>query len=118
MENISDTLPAMKLGIVLQSNKAEHAWNTFRLGLTALEAGHDVEVFLMNEGAELDSIEDTPDFDVSAKVAEFKERKGALYACGSCLKVRGKDGSGVCPSSTMSDLLAMIERSDKVLVFG
>ena len=68
----------MKLGIILQSNKAEHAWNTFRLGITALKADHQVEIFLMNEGAELDSIEDTPDFDVSVKVAEFKERKGAL----------------------------------------
>ena len=26
----------MKLGIILQSNKPEHAWNTFRLGITAL----------------------------------------------------------------------------------
>ena len=108
----------MKLGIILQSNKTEHAWNTFRLGQTALKAGHAVEVFLMNEGAELDSIEDTPDFDVSAKVAEFKEQKGIMYVCGSCLKVRGKEGAGTCPISTMSDLLAMIERSDKVLVFG
>jgi len=108
----------MKLGIVLESNKAEHAWNTFRLGLTALKAGHEVEVFLMNEGAELDSIEDTSDFDVSAKVSEFKEQKGIMYVCGSCLKVRGKEGAGTCPVSTMSDLLAMIERSDKVLVFG
>ena len=27
----------MKLGIILQSNKPEHAWNTFRLGITALK---------------------------------------------------------------------------------
>src|SRR3989344_7520700 len=104
---------SMKLGIVLQSNKDEHAWNTFRLGLTALKAGHEVEVFLMNEGAELDSIEDTADFDISAKVSEFKEQKGAMYVCGSCLKVRGlpaatstaqagKEGAGVCPIPTMS----------------
>ena len=26
----------MKLGIILQSNKPEQAWNTFRLGITAL----------------------------------------------------------------------------------
>ena len=30
----------MKLGIILQSNKQEHLWNTFRLGITALKAGH------------------------------------------------------------------------------
>ena len=108
----------MKLGIVLQSNKPEHAWNTFRFGITALKANREVEIFLMSEGAELDTIPDTKDFDIAAKVAEFKALKGAIYACGSCLKVRGKEESKVCPVSTMSDLLDMIERSDKVLVFG
>lgn len=43
---------------------------------------------------------------------------GEIYACGTCLKVRGKEESGVCPISTMSDLLKMVEGSDKVLVFG
>ena len=108
----------MKLGIILQSNKPEHVWNTFRLGITALKAGNEVEIFLMSEGSELDTIPDTTDFDIAAKVAEFKALKGGLYACGSCLKVRGKEKSNVCPISTMSDLLAMVERSDKVLVFG
>ena len=118
----------MKLGIILQSNKPEHAWNVFRLGITALKASHQVEIFLMNEGSELDTIPDTKDFDISAKVAEFKELsakggsvsggKGEIYACGTCLKVRGKEESKVCPISTMSDLLKMVESSDKVLVFG
>ena len=108
----------MKLGIILQSNKQEHAWNTFRLGITALKVGHQVEVFLMNEGSELDVIPDSKDFDVSVKVAEFKELKGEIYACGTCLKIRGKEESKVCPISTMSDLLKMVESSDKVLVFG
>jgi len=108
----------MKLGIVLQSNKPEHAWNTFRLGITALKANHQVEIFLMNEGSELETIPDSEDFDISVKVAEFKKLKGMIYACGTCLKVRGREEGGVCPVSTMSDLLKMVENSDKVLVFG
>ncbi|MDP2630210.1 MAG: DsrE family protein [Candidatus Uhrbacteria bacterium] len=108
----------MKLGIILQSNKPEHIWNTFRLGITALKASHQVEVFLMNEGSELDTIPDSEHFDISAKVAEFKKLGGGIYACGTCLELRGKDESNVCPISTMSDLLAMVETSDKVLVFG
>src|SRR3972149_10218727 len=108
----------MKLGIILQSNKPEHIWNTFRLGGTALKAGHSVEVFLMNEGSELDTIPDSQDFDISVKVAEFQGLKGKIYVCGTCLQVRGKKESGVCPISTMSDLLKMIENSDKILVFG
>ena len=108
----------MKLGIILQSNKPEHAWNTFRLGITALKAGNEAEIFLMSEGSELDTVPDSKDFDISAKVAEFKNLKGKIYACGSCLKIRGKEESNVCPVSTMSDLLKMVESSDKVLVFG
>lgn len=108
----------MKLGIVLQSSKPEHAWNTLRFGITALKAGHSVEIFLLSEGSEHDSIPDTKDFDISAKVAEFKDLKGEIYACGSCLELRGKGESKVCPISTMSDLLKMVEGSDKVLVFG
>ena len=108
----------MKLGIILQSNKQEHVWNTFRLGITSLKASHQVEIFLMSEGSELDTIPDTKDFDISAKVSEFKKLNGGIYACGSCLKIRGKEESNVCPISTMSDLLKMVENSDKVLVFG
>ena len=108
----------MKLGIILQSNKPEHVWNTFRLGITALKASHQVEIFLLNEGAELETIPDSKNFDISVKVAEFKKLKGEIYACGTCLKLRGKEESAICPISTMSDLLKMIESSDKILVFG
>jgi len=108
----------MKLGIILQSNKQEQVWNVFRLGITALKASHQVEIFLLSEGSELESIPDTENFDISVKVKEFKELKGEIYACGTCLKMRGKEESGVCPVSTMSDLLKLVETSDKVLTFG
>jgi len=108
----------MKIGIILQSNNPEHIWNTFRFGITSLKASHDVTIFLMSEGSELDSIADTEHFDISKKVAEYKKLKGNLYACGTCLEIRGKKESGVCPISTMTDLLKMVEESDKVLVFG
>ncbi len=107
----------MKFGIILQSNNPERVWNTFRLGITALKAGHTVEVFLMNEGAELDTIPDSEHFDISKRVAEFKELKGTILACGTCLEIRGKKEAAVCPISTMSDLLKMVEGADKVLVF-
>ena len=108
----------MKIGIILQSNKPEHIWNTFRFGITSLKANHQVAVFLMNEGSELDSIPDTENFDISKKVAEYKELTGSIYACGTCLKLRGKKDAGICPVSTMTDLLKIVEESDKVLVFG
>lgn len=107
----------MKLGLVIQSNTPERMWNTFRLGITALAAGHSVRVFLISEGSELETIVDTEQFDVSVKVREFQEKGGAVLACGTCLRLRGKEGTATCPSSTMSELLAIIESSDKVLVF-
>ena len=71
----------------------------------------------MSEGSELDAIADSTNFDISVKVAEFKGLKGEIFACGTCLKLRNKEESGICPVSTMSDLLKMIETSDKVVTF-
>jgi len=107
----------MKIGIVLQSNDPERIWNVFRFGITSLTAGHSVSVFLMSEGTELENIQDTEQFDISNKVAELKELQGAIYACGTCLHVRGKAETAVCPVSTMSELLKIVEESDRVLVF-
>lgn len=108
----------MKLGMILQSNKDEHIWNVLRLGITTLKAGDNVKIFLLNEGAEMELIPDTENFDISVKIKEFKDLKGEILVCGTCLKLRGKSESAVCPISTMSDLYLMIKESDKVLVFG
>ena len=72
----------------------------------------------MNEGSELDTVSNTENFDISNKVAEYKNLKGEIYACGTCLKIRHKEESKVCPVSTMADLLTMVEESERVLVFG
>ena len=108
----------MKLGIILQSNKQEHLWNTFRLANTALKAGHTVQIVLMNEGVEAEDLSDTKQFDLSNKIEEFKSLKGSLLACGTCLIIRSKHESAICPMTNMQELLKMVEDSDKVLVFG
>lgn len=108
----------MKLGIILQSNNPEHIWNTLRLGVAALKEGHSAHISLMNEGVEIEDIADTEHFDISKKLEEFKNLKGALFACEACLKVRLKSESKVCPVATMKDLVQMVADSDKVLVFG
>src|SRR3989338_9022315 len=108
----------MKLGIILKSNRPEHVWNALRLAITARKAKHDVRIFLLSEGVELERIPDTERFDVSKKVEEFTSIGGQLLACGSCLKSRSQPESAACPVSTMSDLLRIVEESDKVLTFG
>jgi uncharacterized protein involved in oxidation of intracellular sulfur len=108
----------MKLGIILQSNRPEHVWNALRLAITARKAKHDVRIFLLSEGVELERMPDSEHFDISKKVKDFADLGGQILACGSCLKSRSQSESAVCPISTMADLLRLIEESDKVLTFG
>ena len=108
----------MKLGIILQSNKPEHIWNTLRLAIASLKAQHSVQVFLFSEGVEIEDVADTEQFDISQKLQEFKDLKGIILACETCLNIRSKYESKVCPLTTMKDLVKIIEESDKVLVFG
>jgi uncharacterized protein involved in oxidation of intracellular sulfur len=108
----------MKLGIILQSNNPEHIWNTLRLAITSLKAEHFVTIFLMNEGVEIDTIADTDNFDISKKLEKYKQLGGKIFACSTCLKVRGKTEVASCRTSSMDELLRMVEESDKVLVFS
>jgi len=106
----------MKLGIIINTNDAEKAWNALRLGNTTLKAEHQVSVFLMGSGVEIENIKDE-NYDVGGALSAFLRSSGSLLACGTCLEARQQEG-GVCPISTMSDLLAMIDDSDKVVTFG
>ena len=106
----------MKLGIVINTNNAEKAWNALRLGNIALKEGRDVSVFLMGSGVEIEFIQNNQ-YDVRGALDIFLQLRGTLLACGTCLKSRNQEG-GACPVSTMKDLLAMIETADKVVTFG
>ena len=107
----------MKIGIVIGTNEPEVVWNAFRFGNTSLKSNHEVKVFLMNKGVEIEDIKDEK-YNVKEQITQFMENKGQILACGTCLKSRGKEGSKVCPISTMKDLLKLVEESDKVLTFG
>ena len=106
----------MKLGIILNSHDPETAWNALRLGNTALGAGHEVSIFLMGAGVEVEEIKNEK-FNVTEVLKKFVDSKGDLLACGTCLKVRQQD-AGVCPVSTMAQLTQLIADSDKVVTFG
>jgi uncharacterized protein involved in oxidation of intracellular sulfur len=107
----------MKIGIAVSTNDPEVCWNAFRFGNVALKVYHAVKVFLINKGVEAECIEDEK-FNVTEQLRSFVENEGEILACGSCLKVRQKEGSEVCPISTMKDLLKLVEESDKLLTFG
>ena len=106
----------MKLGIVIYSTDAETVWNAFRLGVFSLKKGDTVKVFLLAKGVECESL-DTADFKVTAQMQDYVKSGGAIFACGTCLKLRHSEGSEMCPLSTMNDLYEIIRDSDKVISF-
>jgi len=106
----------MKLGIVLNTNDPETAWNALRLGNEALAKGNQVNIFLLGSGVEIVNIKDGA-FDVAGVLEKFLDSQGRLLACGTCLTFRHQKG-GVCPVSTMSQLVDLISDSDKVVTLG
>ncbi len=106
----------MKLGIVIYTTDAETAWNALRLGVFALKQGDQVKVFLLAKGVECAQL-DTPQFGVSAQMQEFADGGGEILACGTCLKIRQRGASELCPVSTMQDLYELIRDSDRVVSF-
>lgn len=106
----------MKLGIILNTNDPETAWNALRLGSEALSTGNEVSVFLLGSGVEVENIRDGT-FDAAGALEKFIDSGGRVLACGTCLTVRHQ-AAGVCPISTMSELVEMISESDKVVSLG
>jgi uncharacterized protein involved in oxidation of intracellular sulfur len=107
----------MKIGIVLGTNAPEVAWNALRFGVTAKADGHDVRMFLLNSGVEIERIQD-PKFDVPGQLSKFVNRGGQVLACGTCLDTRDMEASPVCPVSNMKELLDLVVASDRVVTFG
>ncbi len=87
-----------------------------RFAVTAKKSGHDVKVFLMGEGVEIENLNHEK-FDVSEQVKSFYDIKGEILACGTCLKSRSMDGTEVCPINTMIDCVEMVEWADKTVTF-
>ncbi|HIG96938.1 MAG TPA: DsrE family protein [Candidatus Aenigmarchaeota archaeon] len=107
----------MNIGIVLNSNELETVWNAFRFGVEALDKGHKVKLFLLGKGVECEGLQ-SEKFNTQRTIGAFKKRGGILLACGTCLKIRDKEESGICSVSTMDDMLNLVVESDKVMTFG
>lgn len=114
MESIPD--PKMKIGMVIYSNDPETVWNAFRFGNFALSEGDSVKVFLLAKGVECESL-NTDKFKVTDQINKFVENGGKIFACGTCLTIRKKEGSEICPLSTMQDMYDIVKWSHKVLSF-
>ena len=106
----------MKIGIILETNEPEKAWNGVRFANTALKQGYEVQLFLMSAGVEAESITHEK-FNVSRQLHDFADNNGTILACGTCIKGRNQAESEVCPISTMVDCLNMVIWADKVVTF-
>ena len=84
----------MKIGIVVGTNEPEIVWNAFRFGVTALKSNHEVKVFLMNKGVEVEEIIDDK-YNVKEQIEQFMNSNGNILACGTCMKSRDKSASNV-----------------------
>ena len=108
----------MKIGVILNTNDAETIWNAFRFGNEALKNNHSVKVFLLGKGVELENAKDDKFPLLEGSIKKFLKGNGVILACGTCLKIRGKEESNICPISAMEDMLKLVEESDRVLTFG
>jgi uncharacterized protein involved in oxidation of intracellular sulfur len=98
---------SMNLGIIISSNDPESVWNAFRLANFALKEGDIVKIFLIGKGVEADCL-DTDKFEVTGEMNHFVDKGGGIFACSSCLKLRGSGGSEICPMSTMKNLYEIV----------
>ena len=113
-ESIPD--PKMKIGMVIYSNDPETVWNAFRFGNFALGEGDMVKVFLLAKGVESESL-NTDKFKVTDQIKRYVENGGKIFACGTCLTIRKKEGTEMCPLSTIQDMYDIIRRCNKVITF-
>jgi sulfur relay (sulfurtransferase) complex TusBCD TusD component (DsrE family) len=105
---------SMKLGIILYTNDPETVFQAFRLGIFSLKQGDQVNMFLLAKGVECEDL-DTDQFKVSEQIQGFLDQGGKTFSCTSCMKIRQKGATEVCPLSTMADLYRIIAESDRVI---
>ena len=106
----------MKVGIVISQTDPETVWNAFRFANFSIGKKHQVRTFLIGKGVE--SVEIVhEDFKVIEAINKYVETGGQIFACGTCLVSRNKEGTPICPMSTMQDLMELVEESDKIVSF-
>jgi len=104
----------MKLGIIISQTDPETVFNALRLALYSLGQGDSVRIFLSGKGVEIDRI-NNPKFDVNSLARELLDAGAEFLACGTCLKLRGSDGSEICPLSTLKDHYEIVRDSDRMV---
>ncbi|HRN47041.1 MAG TPA: DsrE family protein [Niabella sp.] len=106
----------MKIGIIIETQEFEKAWNAFRFAVTAKKMEHEVKVFLMGEAVACEGLTHEK-YNVDEQLKLFVNIGGQILACGTCLKSRQLEGTESCPISTMVDCVNMVVWADKTVTF-
>lgn len=77
----------MKIGIIISNTDPESVWNALRFANTALLDEHQVAIFLMGQGVEIEKIR-SKKFNIQDQLNKYNELEGQLLACGTCIKSR------------------------------
>ncbi len=97
----------MKIGLVVSTNEPDLAWNTFRFGIKVIENKHSVRAFLLARGVECEEVSDEK-LSVKQMMQEFVDKGGAILTSGTCIKIRKKGSTELCPISTMQDMVDLM----------
>lgn len=89
----------MKIGVVISTKDAETAWNAFRLANFSIKEGDEVQIFLIGQGVESQSIAIDP-FNVHEQIEAFIDSGGKILACGICMEIRDQQETKTCPISS------------------
>lgn len=107
----------MKIGIIIETNDLEKAWNGLRFAVTAKsERNHEVKVFLMGAGVEVEGLTDKL-YNTQEQLYKFRDLGGEVLACGTCMISRDMEETETCPISTMIDCIEMVVWADQVITF-
>ena len=106
----------MNIGIVISQTDPETVWNAFRFANFSIGKEHTVRTFLMGKGVECADIV-SKEFPVIDEINKYVESNGEIFACGTCLVSRKREGTPICPMSSMKDLMEIVEKSDRLVTF-
>ena len=106
----------MKIGVIISTNDAETCWNALRYANFALGQRDNVKIFFIGKGVEYQQVS-TEKFNAIEQANAFVKSGGTIYACGTCITSREQESTDLCPISTMKDMYAIVNNSDKIITF-
>ncbi|HEY4787542.1 MAG TPA: DsrE family protein [Bacteroidales bacterium] len=104
------------IGIIISSGDAETVWNALRLANLSQSKGDTVAIFVVGKGIDA-FLHENKEFDILSLSTSFVSKGGQIYACGTCVKLRGTEEVKTCTVSSLNDLYDIVKRSKKVLTF-